>query len=59
MTPGMKSSEFGVTVLVLAASLALALTGTVDGDSALTAITGAGAAYGLSRGIAKRPSAGE
>jgi hypothetical protein len=55
MTPGMKSSEFGITILVVLSSLLLALTGTVEGDAALTAITGAGAAYGISRGIAKRP----
>jgi hypothetical protein len=54
-TPGMKSSEFGITVLVVLSALLLAITGTVEGDAALTAITGAGAAYGISRGIAKRP----
>lgn len=54
MTPGMTTSEFWLTVLVAACALVLALTGNVEGDAALTAITGAAAAYGVSRGIAKR-----
>jgi hypothetical protein len=53
-TPGMKSSEFGITILVVLSALLLALTGNVDGEAALAAITGAGAAYGISRGMVKR-----
>lgn len=56
MTPGMHTSEFYLTVLVALCALVLALTGHVEGDAALTAITGAGAAYGVSRGLAKRNS---
>lgn len=54
MTPGMSTSEFALTILVVVSALILALTNHIEGDDALTAITGAVAAYGVSRGLAKR-----
>lgn len=54
MTPGMNTSEFYLTILVVLAVLVLALAGDLPSDTAAQTITGAVAAYGVSRGLAKR-----
>lgn len=56
-TPGMKTSEFLLTVLAMICTLVLALAGEIAGDQALAAITGAAGVYTLSRGIAKKGQA--
>lgn len=54
MTPGMKTSEFALTVIASASALLLALLGHISGDEAMTAITVACGSYGVSRGLAKK-----
>lgn len=54
MTPGMQTSEFYVTCLVVVSTVVLAIFGVIEGGEGLAAITGAGAAYNISRGLSKR-----
>lgn len=52
-TSGLLTTEFYVTVAVIICTLILGLADKIDGGAALAAITGAAAAYSVSRGIAK------
>ncbi|HEX9887998.1 MAG TPA: hypothetical protein VGA69_00850 [Nitriliruptorales bacterium] len=53
-TRGVRTSEFWLTVVGVAAIVALSLVGDLPADTAALAVTGATFGYGLSRGLAKR-----
>lgn len=52
-TPGFQTSEFWITLAVIVAALVLTLASKISGEVGLGAITAAGGAYAVSRGIAK------
>lgn len=52
-TPGYLTTEFWVTIAVIVSALVLTLADKIGGEVGLGAITAAGGAYAVSRGIAK------
>lgn len=53
-TPGYKTTEFWMTLVVILLAFALVLTDHVDGDQWLILAGAGGGAYSVSRGLAKR-----
>jgi hypothetical protein len=52
-TPGHRTTEFWVTIVVILAALVLTLADKIGGEVGLGAITAAGGLYSVSRGLAK------